>query len=91
MRMQGQGRASNLRTRDRSCMDDDPQPGSRLHHIFSFLKTKVRKQTWIFLFFHFALKGPQNFKSQVQLHIPTYLQLNDFCDSEGQLMPSHPP
>lgn len=43
--------------------------------IFSFLGKEVRQQTCFFLFFHFALKEPQNFKGQVQLYIPVHLQL----------------
>lgn len=84
------GSSSNVGIRDRSCKDDDPQQKARLHYVFSFLGKEVRQQTCFFLFFHFALKGPQNFKDQVQLYIPVHLQLKVSVTLNENLCPHAP-
>lgn len=67
-------------------MDDDSRLRIHLDYIFSFLEMDM-----VFPPFHFALKGPQNFKGQVQSHIWVDLQVNGFCDSEWELVSSYPP
>jgi hypothetical protein len=52
-------------TGGRICKDVDPHLRALLRYTFSFLKKESRKQTWCFLFFHFALKGSHNLKGQV--------------------------